>query len=92
VKTTNEDGYGKDNRILHTAEISEKGEVGSGASTRNGDRVPFEHECVNLGTVRRGREAPTIGQYQRSPVGLLRSGAFAQFRARAFQQALSTVL
>jgi len=76
----NEDGYGKDNRILHTAEISEKSEVGSGASTRKVDRVPLERDEVNLERVRLGREAPTIGRYRRSTVGLLRSGAFARFR------------
>ena len=76
----NEDGYGKDNRILHTAEISEKSEMGSGASTRKGDRVPLEHGEVNLERVRLGREAPTIGRHQRSTVGLLRRGAFARSR------------
>jgi hypothetical protein len=76
----NEGGYDKDNRILHTGEISEKSEVGSGASTRKGDRVSLEHDEVNLERVRLGREAPTIGRYQRSTVGLLRNGAFARFR------------
>lgn len=76
----NEGGYGKDNRILHTGEISEKSKVGSGASTRKGDRVPLEHDEVSLERVRLGREAPTIGRYQRSTVGLLRCGAFARFR------------
>jgi len=42
----NEGGYGKDNRILHTGEISEKSKVGSGASTRKGDRVPLEATAV----------------------------------------------
>ena len=40
----NQGGYGKDNRILHTGEISENSKVGSGASTRKGDRVPLEHD------------------------------------------------
>jgi hypothetical protein len=48
----NEGGCGKDNRILHTGEISEKSEVGSGDSTRKGDRVPLEHDEVNLERVR----------------------------------------
>jgi hypothetical protein len=75
-----EGGYGKDNRILHTGEISEKSKVCSGASTRKGDRVPPEHNEVSLERVRLGREALTIGRYQRSTVGLPRSGAFARFR------------
>jgi hypothetical protein len=76
----NEGGYGKDNRILHTGEISENSKVGSGASTRKGDRVSLEHDEVSLERVSVGREALTIGRYQRSTVGLLRSCAFAQFR------------
>jgi hypothetical protein len=76
----NEGGYGKDNRILHTGEISEKSKVGSGASPRKGDRVPLEHDEVSLERVHLGREALTIGRYQRSTVGLLRSCAFARFR------------
>ena len=75
----NEGGYGKDNRILHTGEISENSKVGSGASTRKGDRVPLEHDEVNFERVRLGREALTIGRYQLT-VGLPRSGAFARFR------------
>jgi hypothetical protein len=80
MNSRNEGGYGKDNRILHTGEISEKSKVGSGASTRKGDRVPLEHDEVSLERVRLGREALPIGRYQRSTVGLLRSGAFARFR------------
>lgn len=76
----NEGGYGKDNRILHTGEISEKSKVGSGASTRKGDRVRLEHDEVSLERLRLGPQAPTIGRYQRSTVGLLRCGAFARFR------------
>src|ERR1700757_1406491 len=56
----NEGGYGKDNRILHTGEISENRKVGSGASTRKGDRVHLEQDEVNLERVRLGREALTI--------------------------------
>jgi len=76
----NEGGYGKDNRILHTGEISENSKVASGASTRKGDRVPLEHDEVSLERVRLGRDALTIGRYQRSTVGLLRSCAFARSR------------
>jgi len=64
----NEGDYGKDNRILHTGEISENSNVGSGASTRKGDRVPLEHDEVSLERVRLGRDALTIGRYQRSTV------------------------
>jgi len=76
----NEDGYGKNSRILHTAEISEKSEVGSRASTRKGDRVPLEHDEGNLERVRLGRKALTIGRYQPFTVGLLRGRAVARFR------------
>jgi hypothetical protein len=78
----NEGGYGKDNRILHTGEISEKSKVGSGASTRKGDRVPLERDEVSLERVRLGREALTIGRYQRCTSWLTAQWRFCPIQGR----------
>jgi hypothetical protein len=62
----NEGGYGKNNRILYTGEISENSKVGSGASTQKGDRVPLEHNEVNPGRARHRRRERTVESQQGS--------------------------